>query len=81
MHFFVLIPSFLSLLICLHDVIMLDKVICTFAMKLIMLTLGTREGKSTIVLHKEKKIQEEELAAICNNSYKMKLHLHFTEQQ
>ena len=53
--FFVVIPSFLSLLICLHDVIMLDKVICTFAMKLIMLTLGTRVGRSTIVLHKEKK--------------------------
>ena len=38
-------------------IIMLDEVIYTFAMKLIMLTLGTREGKSTIVLHKEKKDQ------------------------
>ena len=45
--FFVLIPSFLSLLIkfCLHDVIMLDNVIYTFAMKLIMLTLEAIEGR------------------------------------
>ena len=43
--FFVLIPSFLSLVICLHDVIMLDKVICTFAVKLIMLTLEAIEGR------------------------------------
>ena len=45
--FFVLIPSFLSLLIkfCLHDVIMLNNVIYTFAKKLIMLTLEAIEGR------------------------------------
>ena len=52
--FFVLVPSFLSLLIkfCLYDV-MLDKlnVIYTFAMKLIMLTLEAIEERVNQLKH------------------------------